>query len=130
MLVSEEMGNFRIPPAALMEWTEGVTNWPSLSRLIWATPSPVETAKSNDRYPTEPSVSVMAAATPSFPSPPVPTGHWTALSAPTCDSQAELSFESQDVNTLVVPDSSERWTICIGVDGRLTPRLSAAMAGS
>src|SRR5689334_10867322 len=77
-----------------------------------------------------PSVCDRPAATPSLPSPPVPTGHWTALSAPTCDDHVELSFDSQDVNTLVVPDSSERWTTCIGVDGSVTPGFKAAIAES
>src|SRR6266545_2676476 len=98
MLVSEEIGNFRIPPAALIESTEGATNCPSLSRLIWATPRPLVTAKSKERYPMAPSVWLMPAATPSFPSPPAPT--WLA--------QSELSVDSHEVNTLVVPDSSER----------------------
>src|SRR2546428_13642921 len=77
-----------------------------------------------------PSVCEMPAATPSLPSPPVPTGHCTALSAPTFDPHSGLSFESHEVNTLVVPDSSERWTTWIGLAGRLTPEFSAAMAGS
>src|SRR2546428_3454239 len=130
MLVSALMGNWRIPPAALIESTLGLTNWPSLSRLIEATANPLFTAKSYERYPIEPSVWVRPAATPSFPSPPVPTGHCTALSAPTWLFQSALSADSQEANTFVVPDSSERWTTWIGVEERLRPEFSAAIAGS
>src|SRR6266496_3208001 len=72
----------------------------------------------------------MPAATPSLPSPPVPTGHWTALSAPTCDSHSGLSLDSHEVNTLVVPDSSDRCTTWIGSAGRDTLEFCWAMAGS
>src|SRR5438552_5963220 len=130
MFVSELMGNLRIPPAALIESTEGATYCPSLSRLICATPSPLDTAKSKERYPTEPSVWLTAAATPSLPSPPVPTGHCTALSAPTFDSHSGLSFESQEVKTFVVPDSSDRCATAIGVEGRVTPEFCWAISGS
>src|SRR6266550_1743111 len=108
MFVSDEMGNLRMPPPALIDSTDGSTYCPSESRLIWATGIPLFTAKSNERYPTAPSVWLMPAATPSFPSPPVPTGHSTALSAPTLSAHSELSFDNHEVNTFVVPDSSER----------------------
>src|SRR5690348_2421953 len=72
----------------------------------------------------------MPAATPSFPSPPTPTGHCTDLSAPTFVDQSELSLESHEVKTFVVPDSSERCTIWMAVEGRLTPGFKAAIAGS
>ena len=78
------------------------------------------TAKSNERYPTAPSVWVIPAATPSFPLPPVPTGQLTALSAPTCEDHCELSAESHEVNTFVVPDSSARCTIEMAVDHLVT----------
>src|SRR5438105_2608194 len=130
MFVVSVMGNFRIPPAALIDCTEGVTYWPSLSRLIWATPRPELTAKSKDRKPIDPSVWLIAAATPSFPSPPVPTGHCTALSAPTFVDHSGLSAESQLVKTFVVPDSSERWATWIGVEGRVTPEFSEVISGS
>src|SRR5436309_15741725 len=120
MFVSALMGNFRIPPASLIESTEGATYVPS-SRLILATPRQLAAAKSYERYPMAPSVWEIPAATPSLPSPPVPTGHWTALSAPTLLFHAELSAASQDVNTKVVPDSSDRCTTWIGSSGSFTP---------
>src|SRR2546423_6742457 len=130
MFVSAVMGTLSPPPALLTVSTDGVSYWPSLSRLMSATPRPLDTAKSNDRYPIAPSVWLIAAATPSFPSPPVPTGHCTALSAPTFVDQSELCDASQEVNTNVVPDSSERWTTEIGVLGSETPVFWAAIAGS
>src|SRR5881628_2077826 len=78
----------------------------------------------------EPSVWLIPAATPSLPSPPVPTGHWTALSAPTFDDHSGLSADSHEVKTFVVPDSSERWTTWIGVDGSVVPEFWAAISGS
>src|SRR5439155_22136144 len=88
------------------------------------------TAKSNERYPTAPSVWVIPAATPSFLLPPVPTGQLTALSAPTCEDHCELSAESHEVNTFVVPDSSARCTIEMAVDGSVTPGFCWAISGS
>src|SRR5262245_27483432 len=129
MFVVGEIGNFRSPPALLIESTDGATNVPS-SRSMSATPRPLDTAKSYDRYPTEPSVCEIAAATPSFPSRPVPVGHSTALSAPTSFDHAELSAESHEVNTNVVPDSSDRCTTEIGVFGSCVPWFNAWIAGS
>src|SRR2546421_10685787 len=63
----------------------------------------------------------MAEVTPELPLPPWPPGHCTALSAPTCELHSELSCESHDVNTNVVPDSSARCTVWIGRFGRVTP---------
>src|SRR5438067_13582897 len=77
-----------------------------------------------------PSVWLMAAATPSFPSPPVPTGHCTALSAPTLVAHSELSFDNHEVNTLVVPDSSDRWATWMEDEGRERPEFNAAISGS
>src|SRR5919204_189644 len=77
-----------------------------------------------------PSVCWMEAATPALPLPPVPPGHCTALSAPIFCAHCWLSCDSHDVNTKVVPDSSERCTVWIGVEGRGTPGFSRAMAGS
>src|SRR5262249_40942430 len=129
MFVVGEIGKVRSPPALLIVSIDGVTKVPS-SRWMSAIPSPLETAKSYDRYPTAPSVWVIAAATPSFPSLPVPVGHCTDLSAPTCLSHVGLCEDSHEVNTNVVPESSERWTTEIGVFGSCTPWLSAAIAGS
>src|SRR2546427_6154480 len=78
----------------------------------------------------EPSVWLMPAATPSLPLAPVPTGHWTALSAPTFVAHSGLPADSHDVNTLVVPDSSARWTTWIGVLGRVRPEFCVAISGS
>src|SRR5512141_2850799 len=72
----------------------------------------------------------MPAATPSFPLPPDPTGHWTALSAPTCDDHSALWLDSHEVHTAVVPDSSERWKIWIGSSGSVTPGFWLAIAWS
>src|SRR5262245_53566528 len=72
----------------------------------------------------------MAAATPELPLAPWPTGHCTALSAPTRLFHVGLASDSHVVNTEVVPDSSERCTIVMAVDGRSTPGLRALMAGS
>src|SRR5438445_1592333 len=72
----------------------------------------------------------MAAATPSLPLAPVPVGHLTVLSAPTCLAHSGLCAARKVVKPFVVPDSSERWTIVMFVDGRLTPGFSFAIAGS
>src|SRR5581483_9912066 len=72
----------------------------------------------------------MQAATPSLPFPPLPTGHCTALSAPTLDCHSGLSCDSQLVNTKVVPDSSARWHTWIGLSGRVTLGFSDVIAGS
>src|SRR5213593_817302 len=109
MLVVGSIGNVRSPPALLIDSIDGVTKVPS-SRWMSAIPRSLVTAKSYERYPIAPSVCVMLAATPSLPSPPVPVGHETALSAPTADFHVELSADSHEVNTNVVPDSSERCT--------------------
>src|SRR2546427_3329391 len=77
-----------------------------------------------------PSVCLTAAATPELPLAPCPAGHSTALSEPTLSDHSGLALDSQDVNTAVVPDSSERCTIVICVEGSLTPLLSAAISGS
>src|SRR5712692_7058732 len=72
----------------------------------------------------------MQAATPSFPLPPIPTGHCTALSAPTFVAHSGLPADSHDVNTLVVPDSSARWTTWMGVLGGLRPGFCVVISGS
>ena len=77
-----------------------------------------------------PSVCEMPDATPSLPLAPVPTGHWTALSAPTLEAHSELSAESHPVHTAVVPDSSERCTVWIGSSGRFTPGFCPVISGS
>ena len=41
-----------------------------------------------------------------------------------------LDLDRKVVNTLVVPDSSERWTTVIAVLGSLRPRLSARILRS
>src|SRR5438874_3725444 len=102
MFVVGWIGNVSPPPALLIESIEGAMKEPSVA-LMSAIPRFADTAKSNERYPIEPSVWPIAAATPSFPSPPVPVGHCTALSAPTFVSQSLLWEESHDVYTNVVP---------------------------
>src|SRR5438552_2124227 len=77
-----------------------------------------------------PSVCLMAAATPSFPLAPTPTGHWTALSAPTCEDHVELSLASQPVNTNVVPDESARWATVIFSSGNDALLFRAWILGS
>src|SRR6266540_5934799 len=129
MLVSGVIGNVKISPALLMDSIEGATYVSSL-RLICAIPKLPVTAKSYERYPTAPLVCEIPAATPSLPSPPVPAGPWTALSAPTLSSHSGLCDASHDVNTNVVPDSSERWTTAMGIDGSPTPGFCAAISGS
>src|SRR5439155_18041491 len=119
----------RLSPAALIESTEGEMYSPLLD-LIAATASWAETAKSYDRYPTVPFVWEMRAATPSLPLPADPTGQSTALSAPTFVSHSELSAESHDVKTFVVPDSSERCATMIVVSGSVTPAFCWAISGS
>ena len=52
------------------------------------------------------------------------------MSAPISLLHFALCEESHEVNTKVVPDSSERWTTEIAVLGRVTPGFSAAIAGS
>src|SRR3954451_14129985 len=78
-----------------------------------------------------PSVCLIAAATPSLPLAPVsPDGHLTSLSAPIADLKAGEESDRKVVKPFVVPDESERWTTVILVAGRVTPGLSALMAGS
>src|SRR5262249_32259597 len=72
----------------------------------------------------------MAAATPELPFAPWPTGQSTALSAPTWLFHVGLASERNVVNTDVVPDSSERCTIVMAVDGRFTPGFSVLIAAS
>src|SRR3954464_9250590 len=73
----------------------------------------------------------MAAATPSLPlAPVVPAGHLTSLSTPTLDLNSGEYAARKPVKPFVVPEESERWTTVIFVAGRLTPGLSALMAGS
>src|SRR3954470_4774635 len=78
----------------------------------------------------EPSVCLIAAATPSLPLAPVPPGHLTVLSAPIDFDHDGLSSERNVVKPFVVPDSSERWTTVIFELGSLTPGLAVAIAGS
>src|SRR6476661_3782099 len=77
-----------------------------------------------------PGVCLIAAATPSLPLAPVPSGHLTVLSAPTFEDHSGLEAARNVVKPLVVPDSSERWTTVMFDDGRLTPGFIFAMAGS
>src|SRR5712671_781432 len=77
-----------------------------------------------------PGACLIAAATPSLPLAPVPVGHFTVLSAPTCFAQVGLEAARKLVKPLVVPDSSERCTIVIELDGRLTPAFCFAISGS
>src|SRR5437588_7048683 len=107
MFVSAEIGNESPPPADVIEAIDGFTYVPS-GALMSAIPRFAVTAKSYERYATDPSVWPTAAATPSFPFEPFPVGHCTALPEPIWDSQSVLTLESQPVNTAVVPDSSAR----------------------
>src|SRR3954463_14333792 len=72
----------------------------------------------------------MAPATPSLPLAPVPVGHLTVLSDPTCLCHWGDASSRNDVNSFVVPDSSERWTTVMGLSGRGTPGLRFPIAGS
>src|SRR5438270_1652376 len=73
----------------------------------------------------------MAAATPSLPlAPVVPDGHLTSLSAPILDLNSGEESDRNVVKPFVVPEESERWITVIFVLGRLTPGLSALIAGS
>src|SRR6476660_624910 len=129
IVVSLLIGNLRPPPALLIESIDGLTYSPS-GALMSATPRFAETAKSYERYPAPPSVCEMPDATPSLPFAPVPTGHCTALSAPTFDAHSGLSAESHPVHTAVVPDSSDRWTTWIGSSGRFTPGFWPVISAS
>src|SRR6476659_362798 len=77
-----------------------------------------------------PGVCLIAAATPSLPFAPVPVGHLTVLSEPTFDSHSLLEATRKPVKPLVVPDSSERWTMVMFVDGSETPGFIFVIAGS
>src|SRR2546422_5591039 len=57
-------------------------------------------------------------ATPSLPLPPTPPGPLKSLSAPGPDFHSGHVAASQVVNTLVVPELSERWTATTPVAGR------------
>src|SRR4051812_13946191 len=72
----------------------------------------------------------MAPATPSLPLAPVPVGHLTVLSEPTCLCHWGDCSSRNDVNSFVVPDSSERWTTVIALSGSLAPGFSFESAGS
>src|SRR5882672_4751972 len=48
--------------------------------------------------------------------------------APILDLNSALTVDRYVVKMYVVPEPSERWTIVIGVDGRLTPGLSALIS--
>src|ERR1700722_6927289 len=77
----------------------------------------------------------MIADTPSFPLPPIPTGHATVLPTlvvdpPSAVTQAGLVCVRKSVKMFVVPDPSERWAMAMGVLGSVVPGFRALMAGS
>src|SRR5581483_8784705 len=77
-----------------------------------------------------PVVCPTSAATPELPLPPVPVGHATATPRPYFVDHAGLTLARKSVKLNVVPELSERCTIAIDVDGRLTPGFSFLIAGS
>src|SRR5437588_11383774 len=76
-----------------------------------------------------PVVCLTAAVTPSEPLAPVPAGQGTSLAAPAVQIEGATAAR-YDVNTLVVPDPSERCTTWMPVEGSDAPELSALMARS
>src|SRR2546421_1754843 len=76
-----------------------------------------------------PAVCFTAAVTPSEPLAPVPVGHGTSFAAPKVHTEGAIAVR-YEVNTLVVPDPSERCTTWIPVLGSVAPALSALMAAS
>src|SRR5690606_15662183 len=69
-------------------------------------------------------------ATPSFPGAPTPTGHSTAVPAPTCSSHSGLNKERYEVHTNVVPEPSDLCTTTISFLGSGTSGLSSAILAS
>src|SRR5438094_5032162 len=55
-------------------------------------------------------------------------GHVGPVPAPILDLNSGLTVDRNVVKMYVVPEPSERWTIVIGVEGRLTPGLSALIS--
>ena len=55
-------------------------------------------------------------------------GHVGPVPAPILDLNSGLTVDRYVVTIYVVPEPSERWTIVIGVEGRLTPGLSALIS--
>src|SRR5919201_517809 len=130
LLVVGLMGNVSPCPAALIDDVEGATKSELFLPLMLAKPSCEETAYWYSTYPAAACVWLMHAATPELPFPPLPTGHATDLSAPTCLDHVGLSWDNQLVKMKVVPEESARWQIWIGSFGSFTPLLSFAIAGS
>src|SRR5262245_48872071 len=81
-------------------------------------------------YPSDPGVWDTSPETPSLPLPPTPTGQATELETPTLDLNSGEIFARKSTKMNVVPDPSERWTNVMSIEGRFTPGLSAARAGS
>src|SRR5437899_1636965 len=76
-----------------------------------------------------PWVCFTAAVTPSEPLAPVPVGHGTSLAAPKVQICGATAVR-YDVNTLVVPEPSERCTTWMPALGSDTPGLSALTSAS
>src|SRR5260370_15514045 len=55
-------------------------------------------------------------------------GHVGPVPAPILDLNSGLTVDRNVVKMYVVPEPSERWTTVIGVEGRLTPGLSALIS--
>src|SRR4051812_18725081 len=87
-------------------------------------------AKACSTYPTAPLFCLTQAATPSLPLAPVPVGHLTVLSTPGPFFHSGLYAARKLVNSLVVPDSPERWQTVIAVLGSFTPEFCLAIDGS
>jgi hypothetical protein len=122
-------GTVRPWPAAVVDASVGATYWPDL----FFTSAVVKLfcrAYACSTYPTAPSVCFTAAATPAFLAAPVPVGHLTVLSEPTCLAQVGLESWRNVVNSFVVPDSSDRCTTVTAVDGSVLPGFNALIAGS
>src|SRR5512135_332607 len=71
-------------------------------------------------------------ATFEFPLAPIPfvPGHWTDVPNPTVLSQVALTLARYLVNTLVVPEPSDRWIVVMAWFGKVVPELRATIAGS
>src|SRR4051812_35929961 len=87
-------------------------------------------AKACSTYPTAPVFCLTQAATPSLPLAPVPVGHLTVLSTPGPFFHSGLYAARKVVNSLVVPDSSERWQTVMSSPGSPTPEFCFAIDGS
>src|SRR3954452_408792 len=87
-------------------------------------------AKACSTYPTAPLFCLTQAPTPSLPLAPVPVGHLTVLSTPGPFFHSGLYAARNVVNSLVVPDSSERWQTVMLSPGRSTPAFCPLIDGS